>query len=271
LALAAFTTGACSSGDDDTGAGGTGGMGSGGTGTAGMGMAGATPRPAGPACADIPALATGSSDFKVTVTGFASCSPIPAQHTCDAKPFPQGSSPQISWTPGPTGTKSYALVFKDISILSVTEPTASSFNMGFHYTIWDIPPATSMLVAEMKGGHLSPDVTGARQWSNFNDYGWFGPCPNYDPTMPTDFNDSYAFVLYALSVDKAVVPAPKDKYSSVRLMDDYFQTVALATAEYRGTSNAHSSGVPAGILPPTAMPPCPTVGDPPAAGCVAGP
>jgi hypothetical protein len=39
-------------------------------------------------------------------------------------------------------------------------------------------------------------------------------------------------------------------------MDDLFKSMALAVAEHRGTSDAHSSGIPAGVLPPTALPPC---------------
>jgi hypothetical protein len=58
--------------------------------------------------------------------------------------------------------------------------------------------------------------------------------------------------------------------STVRNMDNYFQSIALAAVEYRGTSNAHASEIPDGVLPPTAKPPCPSEGEPPP-DCLAGP
>ena len=69
---------------------------------------------------------------------------------------------------------------------------------------------------------------------------------NFDPAMPTTFNDSYALVVYALPTAKTVVPAAKAGISNVRLLDNVFKAMALATAEYRGTSNAASTGDPGG-------------------------
>ena len=182
-----------------------------------------------------------------------------------------GSSPAITWTAGPANTMSYAVVFKDLSVLARYASTDANYNKGFHYVIWDIPADKRGLPANMMGGHLSTDIPGARQWSNFNNYGWFGPCPNFDPTMPTTYNDSYAFVVYALPKAKLDIPAQMMGVSNVRLLDGVFKTMALATAEYRGTSNAASSGIPAGILPPTPKPPCATDGSPLVCGCLTGP
>ena len=181
-----------------------------------------------------------------------------------------GTSPAITWTAGPSGTMSYAVVFKDLSVLARYASTDSNYNKGFHYVMWDIPADKRGLPANMMGGHLSTDIPGARQWSNFNNYGWFGPCPNFDPTMPTTYDDSYAFIVYALPFTKATIPAAMAGISTVRLMDGVFKTAALATAEYRGTSSAASSGIPAGILPPTAKPLCPTDGSPVPCDCLSG-
>jgi phosphatidylethanolamine-binding protein (PEBP) family uncharacterized protein len=221
-------------------------------------------------CSEIPSQAAGDPGFTVTVTGFANCEPIPAVHTCDEKPFPEGTSPAISWTAGPTGTLSYALVFKDLSILSRLEPSDPLYTRGYHYVMWDIPSGVTSLPAAMEGGHLSTEVTGARQWSNFNDYGYFGPCPNFDPELPATENDSYAFTLYALPTATADIAAPTTGISTVRQLDDAFKAVALAVAEYRGTSDAQSSEIPDGVLPPTATPPCPSDGTP-LEGCQPGP
>jgi phosphatidylethanolamine-binding protein (PEBP) family uncharacterized protein len=238
---------------------GAGGM-SGGGGTAG----------APPTCDQIPPLAMGDASFMISSPDFGSCMPIPASATCDGKPFPQGSSPKLTWSAGPSGTMSYAVVLKDLSVLARTDPTDPNYNRGYHYVMWDIPTTVTMLPAGMMDGFASPDVPGAAQWSNFNNYGFFGPCPNFDPTMPTDYNDSYAFEVYALPTAKADVPAPQSGMSTVRLLDDSFKLVALAVAEYRGTSSAHSSGIPCGVLPPMTQPPCPTTGTPPA-GCLVVP
>ena len=87
--------------------------------------------------------------------------------------------------------------------------------------------------------------------------------------MPTDFNDSYAFVVYALPTATAVVPAPQMGISTVRLMDDSFKAVALAVAEYRGTSSAHASD-PRGRASSHAESPV-SLGGHAAQGCLAGP
>jgi phosphatidylethanolamine-binding protein (PEBP) family uncharacterized protein len=226
---------------------------------------------AAPTCQQFPPLATGSTTFTISSPEFAPCAPIPIERTCDQKPFPQGTSPALTWTPGPAGTKSYAVVLKDLAVLARYAPSDSNYNKGFHYVMWDMPPSTLGLPANMMGGHISKDVQGAQQWSSFNDYGYFGPCPNFDPTMPTSYDDSYAFIVYALPAEKTVIPAPQAGISTVRRLDGAFQSVALATAEYRGTSRAASSGIPAGVLPPTAQPPCATDGSPMACGCLSGP
>jgi len=241
----------------------TGGKGGAGGSTA-MGGAGGAP----PTCQQLPPLATDSnSSFMISSSEFASCAPIPAARTCDQKPFPQGTSPALTWTAGPPGTMSYAVVLKDLSVLARTASTDPLYNRGFHYVIWDIPASVTSLPAQMQDGFVSTDVPGALQWSNFNDYGYFGPCPNFDPTMPTSYNDSYAFVVYALPSAKTMIPPTPMGSSPVRVLDTAFQAVALATAEYRGTSSAASSGVPDGTLPPKDVPPCPADGSV-TCGCV---
>jgi len=235
----------------------------------GSGSGTETGEPAPLACDEYESLVIGDGSFELTVAGFDYCDPIPAQHTCDGQPFPEGASPMLTWESPPEGTGSFAVVFKDIAIIESTPTTEQAHNRGFHWVMWDIPAETTTLPAEMEGGHLSTDIPGARQWSNFNDYAYFGPCPNFNPEMPTTQNDSYAFVIYALEDATAEVPAPQTGISTVRLMDDYFASVALAAAEYRGTSDAEASVLPDGVLPPMTNPPCPTVGEQPE-GCLEG-
>jgi phosphatidylethanolamine-binding protein (PEBP) family uncharacterized protein len=255
---------ACSSSDDDSATGGA----SGGGGTSGSGGMGGTGGLISPDCESFPSLAMGDTSFKVTVADVPSCAVVPATHTCDQADFAHGSSPAITWTGAPTGTKSFAFVFKDLAVIARTDPTSADYNKGFHYVMWDIPAATTSLPADMMGGYMSTDVTGARQWSNFNNYGFFGPCPNYDPTMPPMYNDTYAFTIYALPDEHSVIPAQQMGVSTVRLMDDEFKMKALAVAESRGTSAAHANNIPAGVLPPMPTPPCATDGSTPADPCL---
>jgi len=231
-------------------------------GTAGGGMGGAAP-----ACPDFPTMAKGSSSFTLSSPAFGSCTPIPAENTCDQKAFPQGTSPALTWTAGPAGTMSYAIVLKDLSVLARYAPTDPNYNKGYHYVMWDIPASVTSLPANMKDGFVSTDVPGALQWSNFNDYGFFGPCPNYDPTNPTSYDDSYAFLVYALPSATTTIPAPQAGISTVRLLDGLFQMNATAVAEYRGTSSAASSTLPSDVLPPKDAAPCPTDGSV-VCGCV---
>ena len=53
--------------------------------------------------------------------------------------------------------------------------------------------------------------------------------PQFDPMMPTTYNDSYALVVYALPMAKTVIPAPQMGLSTVRLVDGIFHGQALAT------------------------------------------
>jgi len=249
------------------GAGGRGGAGGGAGGGGGAMSGGAGMGGAAPSCQDFPTMAKGSSSFTLSSAAFGSCMPIPAENTCDQKPFPQGTSPALTWTAGPAGTMSYAIVLKDLSVLARYASTDSNYNKGFHYVMWDIPANVTSLPANMKDGFVSTDVSGALQWSNFNDYGYFGPCPNYDPMNPTAYDDSYAFLAYALPAAKTNIPAPQAGISTVRLLDGVLQANALAIAEYRGTSSAAASALPSDVLPPKDVAPCPTDGSV-TCGCV---
>ena len=76
-------------------------------------------------------------------------------------------TPQLSWTPGPPGTLSYAVVTKDLSA-----------NNLIHWAIYDIPATVTSLPEGIPDGYQVTDPAGAKQaeiqgsgW-----YGYFGPC-----------------------------------------------------------------------------------------------
>ncbi len=170
-------------------------------------------------------------------------------------------SPAISWGQGPSGTQSYAVVFKDITLLEITDPSDPDYNHGYHWAIWDIPysAGTKTLPANGLGASHEVNVTGianARQWATFG-YSFFPSCPNAVPALETDVTDSYSFVVYALPT-LPPLPIPTsvaDGTDTVRAMDGYFQLFALAAAEYRGTSDAHATEFDPPSLP-TSLPPC---------------
>src|SRR6266511_3043472 len=54
--------------------------------------------------------------FVITSPDFQDGALLPDANTCNGKPFGAGVSPELEWSGAPEHTKSYALVFKDISL-----------------------------------------------------------------------------------------------------------------------------------------------------------
>jgi phosphatidylethanolamine-binding protein (PEBP) family uncharacterized protein len=248
----------CSSDDDDDqhAAGGTGGT----AGAGGMACTGDPPVTEHNVCADIPSQKKGDDAFTITSPDFAFCGEMPAKLSCDGKEFGTGESPTYTWTGAPAGTKSFAAVFKDISILADGNPATE--RMGYHWVMWDIPASATSLPGNMTGGYHSTEVSGALQWSSLASYGFFTPCPNPFPKDDARFNctrviDSYSLTLYALPV--ATIedwPAPDTDPTTgqptgnwVVKMAHYLEGLdALAVTEYRSTSKAWSTA----FVPPSA-------------------
>jgi Raf kinase inhibitor-like YbhB/YbcL family protein len=153
---------------------------------------------------------------------------FPVEATCAGK----GTSPALAWTPGPPGTKSYAITLFDTTL--VAQGNAN----GYHWVIWDIPPTTLALPAALPAGAtLSAPIT-AKQSSPANGFdkfpanAYFGPCPN--AVGQTNNTDSYAFTIYALGVDTLT-----GNLSGVKNVDAAIQSASpLASAKLTGTSNA---------------------------------
>jgi phosphatidylethanolamine-binding protein (PEBP) family uncharacterized protein len=201
---------------------------------------------------------TGSTGFALTSPGFADGSPIPAAQTCEGAAFGAGVSPELDWTAGPSGTKSYAIVLKDLSLVSVVPDHA------FHWAVWDIPATSLKLHAMVAGQQSLPGLSPAQQYNAgpfASPYSYFGPCPSWltycDSTVPRS-NDNYAFVVYAMSSATAAVPAVPATGNYVGALDAYFQSqgVALGSAQLHFTSNA----VPTSLPPALTCPPPPDAG-----------
>lgn len=124
--------------------------------------------------------AGGMAAFALTSTGFSEGMEIPKKYAC--KPAGADGSPDLSWTAGPTGTLSYAVVLTDKS------------NMFLHWVIWDIPSTTTALPAGVENKANPAVPAGSKQVKSFDGqtFGYRGPCP---PSTHT-----YEFAVFALDV-----------------------------------------------------------------------
>jgi Raf kinase inhibitor-like YbhB/YbcL family protein len=91
-------------------------------------------------------------------------------------------SPPLSWTPGPAGTQSYAMMlFHSTSV---------------HWVLWDIPPGVTSLPMKIERLPMPPVPAGAKQAKPNLDgstwYGYTGPCPAT--------SSHYEYIVYALKV-----------------------------------------------------------------------
>jgi Raf kinase inhibitor-like YbhB/YbcL family protein len=105
---------------------------------------------------------------------------IPAEYRC------QKPSPALDWTAGPAGTKSYAIVFKDVT------PGAVSLNYK-HWIIYDIPASVMALPMGVPAGATITMPVMAKQGKNYSMNPQFaGPCGGMN---------MYKFTLYAIDTE----------------------------------------------------------------------
>ncbi|HEX5101358.1 MAG TPA: YbhB/YbcL family Raf kinase inhibitor-like protein [Polyangiaceae bacterium] len=119
--------------------------------------------------------AGGASGFTLTSSVITEGGMFPDDNTCAGT----NKSPPLTWTAGPSGTMSYAVVLFDTS------------NMLNHWAMWDIPSTVTMLPAALDSMAMSTAVPGAKQKS-FQGNGYYGPCPS-------GMDHVYRFTVYALS------------------------------------------------------------------------
>ncbi len=213
------------------------------------GLGGAPPTDRHPCCAIDSLEAGGDPDFEIHTTEFAYCGAIPADFTCDGQPFASGESPELLWSGAPSGTLSYAIVLKDLTLVEEADPVPEVFNRAFHWVIWDIPNDVDHLDEGLGGGHEAPGIDGARQWGTLQRLRLPRPMPESLPGG--GLLDSYSFTLYALDVTTigdSDLPEQDGTTSYVKVMDDYLAANAIAATEYRGTSAAQATS----FTPPVA-------------------
>ena len=109
---------------------------------------------------------------------------IPVIHTCDGT----DTSPALSWSGAPPGTKSFALIIDDPD---APDPAAPQMTW-VHWVLYNIPVSAASLPPSVRGTDLPPGTrAGLNDWKK-SAYG--GPCP------PAGTH-RYVHKLYALDVD----------------------------------------------------------------------
>ena len=116
-------------------------------------------------------------DIRITSTAFSQGEKIPSRYSCDGEDI----SPPLSWSKGPEGAGSYALIADD--------PDAP-VGTWVHWVIYNIPPSSTSLPENVPKTPEGPG--GSIQGVNdFKRYGYGGPCP-------PGGTHRYFFKIYAL-------------------------------------------------------------------------
>jgi phosphatidylethanolamine-binding protein (PEBP) family uncharacterized protein len=198
--------------------------------------------------------------WTVSSPAFATGAEIPADHTCSGKPFAVGANPELNWTDGPAGTKSYAIVVKHLAIVESVDPSSPDYAKGFMWVIWDIPSTVRKLPANLGREQFPAAIPGAQQWAIRNQFGYFAPCPNADPASATPVTDRYSFSVYALGSEKVALPAKEETVNNYTLtITKHLDTVKIGLSELHAVSSAVSSEAPTPVDPATLVFPAGTV------------
>ena len=181
-----------------------------------------------PALAQAPAAAPAANApapapaMVLTVHGFADGTDIPvkfSQAAPGAAPG-EGTSPQISWSNVPPGTRSFVLNMRDLDVArnGTTEDQA-------HWVVWNIPGTSTGLPEGMPRGSKLPD--GSYQISAT------GPVYRGPGAPATGPRHHYMFELYALNITMDVEPTA-DAFETRSLVMQAMQGHVLGKAVYGG-------------------------------------
>jgi len=218
------------------------------------------------ACGGEDEPAPAAPTWDMTSPAFSAGGAIPAEYTCDGRPFPVAlGSPELNWEAGPAGTMSYAIVVKHLAIVEGLPPTDPNYFKGFMWAIWDIPASVLKLPANISRAQMPAEVPGAQQWAIRNQFGWFAPCPNADPAPvaadpSTRVTNDYGISIYAMPTAKVTLPAKEADVSNyVLTLTKYLDMANIGTTMLRATSDALSSAAPTPVDMATLVYPAGTV------------
>jgi len=172
---------------------------------------------------------------------YAFCNPATEGHV---KPGAD-RSPRISWTKGPAGTKSYAIIVFDPDVPSIrtdmnqegkTLPPTLPRVPFYHWVLVDIPPTvTSLAEGAESNGRISrgkpatPTKAGVRGVNDFTKafaaneqmkgqyFGYDGPCPPWNDEIV----HHYHFTVYALNVPTLKLSGPFTGPDAIAAMEGH--------------------------------------------------
>ncbi len=185
-------------------------------------------------------------EFIISSPSFYPGDPLPAEFTCEGKNFADGVLPELNWTEGPEGTKSYVIILKDLSLADGDTP-----DHAYHWVIWDIPASITSLPEALEESPMPEGLGGAQQLSGGpgGPPVYFGPCPSWQVACP-DSNafpslDTYVFSIYAMDVETLDLPEPNENIDNyVRQLDAFFRSKAHDQAQIIVTSDAAPATAP---------------------------
>jgi phosphatidylethanolamine-binding protein (PEBP) family uncharacterized protein len=162
----------------------------------------------------------GSATFALTSPGHSDGAKFAPKYTCAEKGFNGSILPELNWTPGPAGTKSYAITFIDRTLAD------KGMINGYHWAIWNIPTS----VMKLAEGMTNASTLMAKQTGAF-----LGPCPNFVGSGNTD---NYEFTLYALKSETSNVMAGGQTTMQTQNAEKAFDMDNLGKITLKGSSDA---------------------------------
>jgi Raf kinase inhibitor-like YbhB/YbcL family protein len=170
---------------------------------------------------------------------YAFCAPAAQGHTQAG----QDINPRMSWSKGPRGTKSYAIILFDpkspaehremMNKEGVTMGADVKRHDFYHWVLVDIPPSVRSIkegadsnARVVRGKPASPSAAGVKGLNDYtkvmaaNDamkgqyYGYDGPCPPWNDDLVHD----YHFTVYALNVKSLDLPKDFDGAAALDAM-----------------------------------------------------
>lgn len=163
--------------------------------------------------------------FGLSSAAFAEGETIPTAHECGPPIVSDGPgdnlTPPLSWTAGPEGTASYALVMRDLDFTPAQYPEGL-----IHWVIYDLPAEVRSLAEGIEDGADVVAPAGAHQaelqGSGF--FGYLGPC------SPSSVN-TYRFTLHAMG-EASLTPDDTSELTVAELVE----SSSLASVSLSGES-----------------------------------
>ena len=157
----------------------------------------------------------GGGKLMVTSTGFNAGEELDDKYTQNG----ENMSPPLSWSKGPTGTRSYVVLTEDSGV--------NRHDPVFHWVVYNVPVGVTSLPENM-GSEATLD-TGAMQGLNVRkSAGFLGPKPPAGQTHP------YHFQVFALNTKLDLDPAKADRNAVVEAMQGHVLAAGDMIAKYTG-------------------------------------